>query len=362
MNQKITPPSLLKKNRDSNLELYRIVVMLAIVAHHYVLGYGSAVHDHGLNAQTWFLYFYGMWGKTGINCFVLITGYFLCKSSITLKKFLKLLLQIEFYSIAIYLIFATTGYVDFSIVKLIRLLWPVNNVNGSFTAGYLLYFLFIPFLNVLVNNLNKRQHQALLFMSLFVYSVMAKIPESGGVRINLNYLTWFSIIHIIASYIRLYPSKKENNTRYWLFVTVINIVIAMLSVIVVRKTGMGAYYFVSDSNAPLALCTSVSLFVLFKSLDIPYSRTINVVAASTFGVFLIHTRGDAMRQWLWGDTLKNVEMLGSSCLYIHALLSVLFVFSVCAFIDWIRRLTIEKPALDIAEKIINKLFHLITIR
>ena len=29
-----------------------------------------------------------MFGKTGINCFTLLTGYFMVKSNITLKKFL----------------------------------------------------------------------------------------------------------------------------------------------------------------------------------------------------------------------------------------------------------------------------------
>lgn len=133
--------------------------------------------------------------------------------------------------------------------------------------------------------------------------------------------------------------------------------VSMLSVVVVRKTGMGAYYFVSDSNAPLALFTAVSSFMLFKSLNIAYSYFINTVAASTFGVFLIHTRGDAMRHWLWGDMLNNVEMFGSPLLYVHALLSVLLVFSVCAFIDYIRRLTIEEPSLDATETILRRLFQ-----
>lgn len=32
--------TILKKQRNSNLELYRIIVMLAIVAHHYVVNSG----------------------------------------------------------------------------------------------------------------------------------------------------------------------------------------------------------------------------------------------------------------------------------------------------------------------------------
>lgn len=33
------------------------------------------------------------------------------------------------------------------------------------------------------------------------------------------------------------------------------------------------------------------------------------IAASTFGVLLIHANSETMRNWLWKDTLDNVIML-----------------------------------------------------
>lgn len=76
--------------RDSNLDLYRIVVMIAIVSHHYVVNSGlmeciNASNPLGFNSI--FLLLFGCWGKIGINCFVLITGCFMCESKITLKNF-----------------------------------------------------------------------------------------------------------------------------------------------------------------------------------------------------------------------------------------------------------------------------------
>lgn len=93
--------------RNSNLELYRIIVMLLIVAHHYVVnsGLGEVLQESPLSGRSIFFYLFGAWGKTGINCFVMITGYFMCKSQITLRKFLKLLCEVLFYNIIIYAIF-----------------------------------------------------------------------------------------------------------------------------------------------------------------------------------------------------------------------------------------------------------------
>ena len=99
-----------KKLRDSNLELFRILTMLLIVAHHYVVNSGLTSPDgpivaNPLATDSIFLLLIGAWGKIGINCFVLITGYFMCKSEITATKFVKLLFEIMFYKIIIGLIF-----------------------------------------------------------------------------------------------------------------------------------------------------------------------------------------------------------------------------------------------------------------
>ena len=73
-----------------------------IVAHHYVVN--SGLFDSGgpmvsnpISANTLFLALFGALGKVGINCFLMITGYFMCTSHITVRKFIKLILQIYLY-------------------------------------------------------------------------------------------------------------------------------------------------------------------------------------------------------------------------------------------------------------------------
>ena len=80
--------------RRSNLELYRIIAMLFIIAHHYVVHSGlrglESIRLDPMSFHSQFILLFGAWGKIGINCFVLITGYFMCTRSISLRKFLKL--------------------------------------------------------------------------------------------------------------------------------------------------------------------------------------------------------------------------------------------------------------------------------
>lgn len=143
------PPQLLinqcvKKTRSSNLELYRIIVMLLIVMHHYVINSGlvDVMAQHPTALKSIFLYLIGVWGKTGINCFVMITGYFMCQSHITLHKFLKLLLQVEFYSIIIGATFMFTGYTPVTMVGVINMINPIKS-SYDFTSSFLVFYLFL---------------------------------------------------------------------------------------------------------------------------------------------------------------------------------------------------------------------------
>lgn len=152
---------ILKKERNSNLELYRIITMMLIVAHHYVVNSGliQVMPNSETTNNSIFLYIFGMWGKTGINCFMLITGYFMCKSNITIRKFLKLLLEVEFYKIIIYFIFIISGYEAFTLKGCIKSLLPITSVASGFTSCFLLFYLCIPFLNILIQNLTKEMHK-----------------------------------------------------------------------------------------------------------------------------------------------------------------------------------------------------------
>ena len=143
-----------------------------------------------------------MWGKTGINCFVLITGYFMCKSETTIAKFLKLVLEVIFYKVVIYLAFVISGIVEFKLPTFIKTFCPISNIGDGFTTAFILFYLFIPFVNILVHNLNKKMHLLLILLFLFIYTVLYMIPFF---EVRYNYVTWFIVLFLIASYIRYYP-------------------------------------------------------------------------------------------------------------------------------------------------------------
>lgn len=199
------------KPRNSNLELFRIIVMLLIVAHHYVVNSGllPVMAENPTSAKSMFLYLFGWAGKTGIDCFVLITGYFMCKSDISLKKFLKLFGAYYFYKLLFFCIFVATGYAELSPKFVIKSLMPIVSIDKGFVSCFLVFFCFITFLNILIKGMTKRQHQLLLGLCLLVYSVFPQM----FISVTFNYVGWFMVIYLIGSYFRLYPPQWSLNAK-----------------------------------------------------------------------------------------------------------------------------------------------------
>ena len=346
------------KQRNSNLELYRIIVMLLIVAHHYVVNSGlmEEMAKEPLSSRSLFFYIFGMWGKTGINCFVMITGYFMCKSQITIHKFLKLLLQVEFYNILIFIIFTWSGYQSFNLKESLRAFLPVKSIADDFTSCFLVFYLFIPFLNILIRNLSKQQHLLLVLLCLFTYTLMG----TASFHVTMNYVSWFCVLYFIASYIRIYGFFPQFSTAKWGGITFVLMLLSILSVLFMAyKISFGIianipYKYVSDSNKFLSVATGVALFMTFKNFKMKYNKWINTIAASTFGVLLIHANSDTMRQWLWRDTLQNAEQFYMSYACAHAMISVITIFAICIAIDYIRIHTLEKWMFIVIDKYLAK--------
>ena len=330
--------------------------MLMIVAHHYVVNSGliGLVRETGeINFNSVFLLLFGWGGKTGINCFVLITGYFMCKSNITVKKYIKLIGERYFYCILFFLVFLITGYTKFSVTEALKVVFPFFTVQDNFMGCYLLFYLFIPFLNKLIHAMSEKEHITLIGLSLFVYTIL---PTFALASVSFNYITWFIVLYFVASYFRIYERPCFNNTRLWGILTIVSLVMSWASVICIYIIGVKInnlgreYFFVADSNKVLALVTAICAFMFFKNVYIPQSKLINRIAASTLGVLLIHANSDTMRQWLWQGVLKNTMFFDSSFLIVHALISVGAIYVTCTLIDQVRILVVEKPFFKVLEK------------
>lgn len=328
--------------------------MLLIIAHHSIVNSGLSAHiaDEKANAlSTYLMILFGAWGKTGIDCFVMITGYFMCRSNISLKKFLKLYLQVAFYGVIISLVFMFTGRIPFTASGLLTTLhrfFPIYSIDTDFPSCFLIFYLCIPFLNILIQNMTKRQHLTLLLILVGTLTVL----RATGMDVRFNYVEWFAVLYLISSYIRYYGQDfAKISHRNWGIISLFTFVTASASVVVLSWLGLTGrvsklvpYFFVADSNAILALAVAVTSFMWFKDLKIKQSRIINALGGATFGVLLIHAHSEEMRQWLWRETLDitgHYALLGTFGMVGYLVFVVLIIFLMCSIIDIARSNWIE---------------------
>lgn len=341
------------KVRSSNLELMRIIAMLAIVAHHSVVNSGIADYFSFLEItpNMVFLQLWGMWGKTMINAFVMITGYFMCTSKLTWKRFAKIYLEVVFYRFLFFGIFVIAGYEKVSSDRLFSLFFAeAEYINDGFTYSFLTFYLFIPFMNALIDKLG-RELWKLILLLLYMFTITATFFRN---EVVFHYVFWYMTLYFVAAWIRLYPTRWMQSVKVTGVALLVSVVLAVVSVLYndwtryVQQTEewwAKSYDMVSDSNKLFAFLVGTTMFLFFKNLKMRNSRLINGVAKTTFGVLLIHANSDAMRQWLWRDLLDvpGMYQLPLPQLIGRFLVIMVGVFAVCSALDYVRIVLIEEP-------------------
>lgn len=343
----------IKKDRQSNIELLRIVLMLMIITHHYCVnaGFDKLIDLNNITTNTIIIQFMAIGGKVGVNAFILISGYFMVNSKFNKTKVIKLICEIVFYNIIImvFLIFLGYKYEINTIVKDLGSL--IFDYPETFIGSYLLVYILSPVINKMIKAINESEYLLILGVLIFYFSILGTFFNRG----TWNYFGWAVTMYLIGSYIKIYNKKIFSNKIIWIMVTVLCITLIWVSEILVDFVGVkynftNWEYMITNSNKILVFIMAISLFLVFKNINVRSNKIINVLGASSFGVLLIHANSNTMRQWLWKDLLNNTDYFNSSILWVHMFISVIFVYIVCATIDICRIKFIEKPIFDCLSK------------
>ena len=107
-----------------------------------------------------------------VNGYVLLSGYFLCEKSFSVRRLLRLIAEILFYTILIPVVLVVMGVIPSSealnLYHLWNCLFPVESGHYWFATSYVVMILFSPVLNAAVRTLTRKQLKATLFF-LFLF-------------------------------------------------------------------------------------------------------------------------------------------------------------------------------------------------
>ncbi len=344
--------------RNSNIELLRIISILLIIISHYSV-HSSVITNNLPMGFNRLLFENAVLGNIGVIIFILITGYYLISNEkpFKLKKFLNLYLEVLFYSSIFYFIFILLGREKITVLGLLHNLIPISHVSYWFMSVYLIMYLFSFYINKFLNSLNREEHFRFILISLIILTI-------GSITYSLYYineLVQFIIFYSIGGYLKKYPDNKLNQTKknyIILFITIILLILSTILIDLLSKKhaiyiGLSSYYY--SRNSILSILFSISIFNIFILRKEKSNKIINFISQYVLGVYLI-SDNNYVRSILWTELLNVPKYAYSKLLIFHLLFSVIVVFVVCIFIEFIRKNTIEKIYSPLIEKIDRK-FH-----
>lgn len=342
----------IKRTREANLDLLRIVSMLLIIFLHSIDH--SGVLEEAENCST-AMYFYIRAAyalcQVCVNIYVMLSGFFMINSKFRLQKLASLWMEAAFYSVAFKLLFMLIGKEAFSVTSLVGCLFPILTGRYWFLTIYVGMYMISPFLNKLIHSMNKQQHGMLNLCLFVIMSVWSSIhPRIAGMNSGGGWgLAWFVVMYLLAAWLRLYYKPNGKPLRYFAIFVALPIIIASAQVVLKNFAIPGADTFLAIvgrwfryDSAPVYIMT-LCLFVGFMNISVKnekLSKAIIFTAPLTLGVYLIHAHAN-VSPWSW-EFLNLPPKMASFTFVLIQIACVLGIFVVCAIIDAIRRATIGK--------------------
>ncbi len=209
--------------------MIRIVGMLFVILHHMISQGFSFVNTVEPSMNLVFLQVFNSIGNFGNKLFIIISGYYLCGSKFSVKKVMSIWLELFIYSLGISLIlyvfkiqiYGVTGngfYFtrllqkrDFRITELFFSVFPFLTGQNWFITAYIVFLFFVPFLNAMVNNLEKRELLLLNLLCIFLFNIVQLIPFSDVYVIN-NYSSFIQLF-FAGAYLKRYSKDFSSDCR-----------------------------------------------------------------------------------------------------------------------------------------------------
>lgn len=344
-------------SRSSNFELLRIVAILLIISFHNVFS-GGYSFDAGISFNKITVDFFTMTGELGVNLFVLITGYFSINSSkVKWEKVVLLIAEVYFYNVLSMILLSSYDKIPLADTFSFRDMFPTVYGVYWFATAYVLICFFQPYINKLFRVLSEEECRKFLLTLVVCFSV---IPTFFGMKYNdtetffyYNRFAWMLVMYVTGGYISLHGEKIKCfalelkkyivlNLGYFGFVILLLCIMERYSGFFSKFGILNATYFWRP-NTVVTYVWSILIFLLFRKIKLK-SNILNIVASTTFGVYLMHDGKFVYA--LFYDIFKTYTYRYSRYLIVYILLTSLIILVVGSCIDLLRQ-WVEKRVVKI---------------
>lgn len=351
--KKKTSENIIKDSNEREVwaDLLRIISAFMVVYLHSTCNIYNNFTD---NMQIWYKYLYiNCFTTFAVPCFFMLSGAFLIRKEVSLKKLLRkqvvnLFISLFAWSI-IYILYSKYGlHSDISIKKSILLI-PFRSQYSHLWFMYPLigFYFMSPIISYFYYNLNKKMKLYAIVVIGLIPSIISTVNIMFGWSIDMP---WFAIgfpemlLFILGKYI--YDNKKNIFGKEKLCAVAVLMgysLTVVSSYYISIKNGTPQKDFFQYSRIPVIIF-SVSIFMFFVSLE-PWlqnrkkkvKKIISEVASLTMGIYFSHViikefLGNKL--WLFTDNSgRNITMLLGAILYFTVSVMVCFIIANIPYIN-----------------------------
>lgn len=315
------------RSRNSSIELLRIITIIGVIILHYnglAMGYAKDSFEY------YYLYFIEYVCICAVNLFVLISAFFLSSTQKrSFKKVISLLIQLIIFRCFLYIFNVINGKMIISFKSLLICILPIN----YYIILYLTLYIISPYINVMINVLDKNKLKKLVLILFLVFSVwntsvdllqnMLGEPLAGLSTVGLGgdqggyTIVNFVLLYFVGAYIRKYDLKISTFAAW----SGIVLLIVLLFFIFIVENSFGIQGTITwNYNNPLIIILASLVLFAFMRLNINNNKVINEISKATFTCYLFHS------DFLYYLKIESAAEKGIGYLAVHQIASAIVLF------------------------------------
>lgn len=317
------------KERQSNIELLRIIAIAFIVIWH--------VSIHAQKGELPTHNYIGAITITGVNLFLLITGYFGLK--LRWSSLLNIVAVVVFYTLLSIIANAYILGISPSFGNIVQLCAPVSCSPWWFVSCYYILMLLSPAINIAIEKSSNKQFLYILF-SLIYLSCVSGLLFKNTINHNGLCITQFITMYWVGNAIKRFNVNGGVKAKH--FVTAY--IIATLAIFITQKFNVGTYTY----NNPLIIIAAVSLFCIVAKLNFT-NKWVNWLATFMFPVYLLQDSPFGFKVYKMLYNFGKAEDFCSTkyVLVLSAYVVTLFVAAI--LLEQTRRAIMNKPVKKLSD-------------
>lgn len=336
----------MEKMRSSNLEILRILCILAIIGDHFT-GQSGIVEWGGMGTNFFYCAVSSL-SRVACSVFIIISAWFSVDKVFKFKKIVHVWITVVMYTVPIILYCTFVGIA--SKENIFIAFMPIEESPLWFAGYYIVLVLLSPMLNLFLNEAPKRLVEYFIAVLTILLVIYNTLTVSKGFFAHDIWILMY--LYVLTGYIKKYRKEWPSAKISFMFFSIIWFVLTMLRAVTQNYHGDNTYimnrisayceaYRANLQTIPNLLMAYTAFFG-FYGLKIKNSRVINTIASATLGVYCFH-QVPIWYSYLWHNIFKST--LYSDVL--HGIKRMIYTL-VCILTVWFVGTTIEIIRLKIA--------------